>query len=88
MHDDDCCAQGRRSFLTTLAGATAATALTAVRTDGAKAATMDAYADPPNPALSKGNMALDVTRAALVVVDPQIDFMSPKGLAWPVVGES
>jgi nicotinamidase-related amidase len=88
MHDDDCCAQGRRSFLTTLAGATAATALTAVGTDGAKAATMDAYADPPNPALSKGNMALDVTRAALVVIDPQIDFMSPKGLAWPVVGES
>jgi nicotinamidase-related amidase len=49
---------------------------------------MNAYADPPNPALSKGNMVLDVTRVALVVIDPQIDFMSPKGLAWPVVGES
>jgi nicotinamidase-related amidase len=33
-------------------------------------------------------MKLDASRAALVVVDPQIDFMSPQGKAWPVVGES
>ncbi len=33
-------------------------------------------------------MKLNRERVALVVIDPQIDFMSPKGLAWPVVGES
>jgi nicotinamidase-related amidase len=86
---DDCEAPGRRSFLTRLAGVAAGTALTAVGAGGeAKAATADPYADPPNPALTKGNMQLDVNRAALVVIDPQVDFMSPRGLAWPVVGES
>lgn len=48
----------------------------------------DPYMDPAKPALTKGNMKLDVSKAALVVIDPQNDFMSPKGLAWPVVGES
>ena len=89
MCHDDCGVPGRRSFLTTLAGLGAATALTAVNAGGsAQAATMDAYADPSNPALTKGNMQLDVKRAALVVIDPQIDFLSPTGRAWPVVGES
>lgn len=46
------------------------------------------YADPPNPALQKGNMKLDPKRAAIVVIDPQNDFMSPQGKAWAVVGES
>ncbi|WP_313602618.1 cysteine hydrolase [Rhizobium sp.] len=33
-------------------------------------------------------MKLDPSRAALVVIDPQVDFMSPSSPAWPVVGES
>lgn len=33
-------------------------------------------------------MKLDLQRTALVVIDPQVDFMSPKGASWPVVGES
>ncbi|MDK1373729.1 cysteine hydrolase [Sinorhizobium sp. 6-70] len=33
-------------------------------------------------------MQLDLKRVALVVIDPQVDFMSPKSPAWPVVGES
>jgi nicotinamidase-related amidase len=88
MHDDDCCTPGRRSLLSVLAGAGAAAALTAAGAGQARAETQDPYADPVNPGLPKGNMKLDVSRAALVVIDPQIDFMSPKGLAWPVVGES
>jgi hypothetical protein len=36
----------------------------------AKAAN-DPYADPSNPALQKGNMKLEPSRAALVVIDPQ-----------------
>lgn len=46
------------------------------------------YADPANPALKKGTMVIDSKRAALVVIDPQNDFMDPKGKAWPVVGEA
>ncbi|WP_088149254.1 isochorismatase family protein [Inquilinus limosus] len=87
MHDDDCCKPQRRSFLTAMAGITAATAFAATGAKPAQAAA-DAYADPAHPALQKGNMRLDPSRAALVVIDPQIDFMSPEGKAWPVVGES
>ena len=46
------------------------------------------YADSISPALPKVEMTLDFKRAALVVIDPQIDVMSPKGRAWPAVGES
>ena len=37
----------------------------------------------PNP-----GMQIDTTRTALVVTDPQNDFLSPQGVAWGVVGES
>jgi nicotinamidase-related amidase len=33
-------------------------------------------------------MVLDIKRTALVVTDPQVDFLSPKGVTWGVVGES
>lgn len=46
------------------------------------------YADTETPVLPKTEMTLDLARTALVVIDPQIDVMSPKGLAWPAVGES
>jgi nicotinamidase-related amidase len=88
MHNDDCCKPHRRSFLAAMAGITA-TGLTATGLGAAaQTAAPNFYADPANPALPKGSMKLDASRAALVVVDPQIDFMSPQGKAWPVVGES
>jgi nicotinamidase-related amidase len=31
---------------------------------------------------------LDVSRAALVITDPQVDFLSPRGVNWQVVGKS
>lgn len=46
------------------------------------------YADPVDPALPKSGITLDLSRTALVVIDPQIDFMSPEGRSWGVVGES
>ncbi|MBP1882471.1 isochorismatase family cysteine hydrolase [Sinorhizobium mexicanum] len=49
---------------------------------------VDYYQDPAKPALTKGNMKLDVSKAALVVIDAQNDFMSPEGKAWPVLGEA
>lgn len=46
------------------------------------------YADPAKPALPPSNMQLNLKRTALVVSDPQIDFLSPKGVTWGVVGAS
>lgn len=37
----------------------------------------------PNP-----GMKIDPQRTAIVIIDPQNDFLSPKGVAWGVVGES
>lgn len=47
-----------------------------------------AYADPANPALPATGFKLDLAKTALVVIDPQNDFLSPRGVAWPLVGES
>ena len=78
----------RRNFLTAGAAAGAAVAASGLAASSADAAGMAAYADPSNPALPPSTMALERGRAALLVVDPQIDFLSPKGVAWGVVGES
>lgn len=37
----------------------------------------------PNP-----GMTIDAERTAVVIIDPQNDFLSPDGVAWGVVGES
>ena len=37
----------------------------------------------PNP-----GMSIDFERTAIVIIDPQNDFLSPEGVAWGVVGES
>jgi nicotinamidase-related amidase len=42
-----------------------------------------AIAQLPDP-----GMQIDPTNTALVVTDPQNDFLSPKGVAWGVVGKS
>lgn len=42
-----------------------------------------AAAQLPNPGI-----ALDLERAAIVITDPQNDFLSPDGVAWGVVGAS
>jgi len=76
----------RRKFLKTgLAGAAAVTVLAS--STSANAA-IDPYAEPANPALPPSNMELDIKRTALVIIDPQIDFLSPEGVTWGVVGES
>ena len=46
------------------------------------------YADPKKPALPPSDMVLDLKRTALVITDPQVDFLSPKGVTWQVVGPS
>jgi nicotinamidase-related amidase len=46
------------------------------------------YAEPPNPALPNSGFVLDHQHAALVITDPQIDFLSPDGVSWDVFGDS
>ena len=74
-----------------LRGGLAVTAAAATTIAGATAATAQAanpYADPENSVLPPSNMKLDLSRAALVVTDPQVDFLSPEGVTWGVVGAS
>jgi nicotinamidase-related amidase len=46
------------------------------------------YDEPQNPALPKSGFVLDRAHAALVVTDPQNDFLSPEGASWAVFGDS
>lgn len=48
----------------------------------------DPYAEPEEPGLPPSNMVLDLPRTAIVVTDPQIDFLSPDGVTWGLVGNS
>lgn len=45
------------------------------------------YDDPTEPSLTRCPVELDRSTTALVVIDPQVDFLSPQGVAWPLVGE-
>lgn len=47
-----------------------------------------AYADPSEPALPPSTFVLDPSRAALVITDPQIDFLGENGAAYAVFAES
>ena len=49
---------------------------------------MTSYDEPLHPALPSSGFELDHAHAALVITDPQIDFLSPDGVSWPVFGES
>jgi hypothetical protein len=75
----------RRRFM--VAGGTATVAALAA-VSNISFATEDPYADPAEPALPPSDMVLEIKRAALVVTDPQIDFLSPDGVTWGVVGAS
>lgn len=77
----------RRNLLRT--GLAASVAGAAVLAGQAKAeVAQSAYADPEEPALPPTDVAIGRSDTALVLVDPLIDFLSPAGVAWQVVGES
>ena len=46
------------------------------------------YAEPETPGLPASNMELNLPRTAVVVSDPQIDFLSEDGVTWGIVGEN
>ena len=78
----------RRDFVKIGAAGAVAAAAVGLGAGGSAHAASDAYAPPAKPALPPSNMVLDPSRAALVVSDPQIDFLSPDGVTWGVVGQS
>lgn len=55
---------------------------------GTVAAQDDPYAEPEEPGLPPSNMELDLSRTAIVITDPQIDFLSPDGVTWALVGNT
>jgi nicotinamidase-related amidase len=48
----------------------------------------DLYDEPDSPALPAAAFQLALGRAALVLTDPQVDFLSPDGVSWSVFGDS
>ena len=78
---------GRRALLQAgVAGA--ALAAGAVGAAAGAGAAEDPYADPAKPALPQTDVEVTLGNTALVITDPQIDFLSPDGVAWGVVGAS
>lgn len=55
---------------------------------GAGSVAEGTYADPAEPGLPPSTMTLVKGQVALVITDPQNDFLSENGVAWGVVGES
>ncbi len=87
-HSNDSKKLSRREALTTgLAGTAAVAATTLAGTAQAQDAG-NPYAEPAKPGLPASDMKLDLSRAALVVTDPQNDFLSPEGVTWGVIGAS
>lgn len=87
--------QKRRRFLQSAAGAAAISAAAAgagIAAPGiATAATAEArtkYADPETPGLPQVPFDVTAENTALVIIDPQIDFLSEQGATWSVVGNS
>lgn len=80
--------QRRKLVAGGLAGITAATLGGLSATAQAHEKKSDPYAAPAKGALPASGFQLDLSRTALVVTDPQIDFLSPDGVTWKVVGES
>lgn len=46
------------------------------------------YSEPEAYGLPRKDITLNNKEAALVVVDPQIDFLSPQGIGWEVFKDS
>jgi len=47
-----------------------------------------AYTDPAEPALPQISMEVTQGDTALVIIDPQVDFLHPEGVTWGVIGAS
>jgi len=89
VHRDDHRGDRGRRRLLPIGLAAGILGMTITTFDGQKVvAADDRYATPADSALPPPKMQLDLDRTALVVTDPQIDFLSPKGVTWELVGGS
>lgn len=70
------------------AGVLGAMGLAGVANASEKKADTDKYAEPAQYGLKRPGMKIDPKRVALVIVDPQNDFLSPNGVIWEAVKES
>jgi nicotinamidase-related amidase len=85
-HDHDETGVDRRWFLKTgVAGAAATAAVAATASSASAHHDPSAYAPPDKGALPQTGFALDRPRAALVVTDPQVDFLSPQGVSTTTI---
>ncbi|WP_170575837.1 cysteine hydrolase [Ruegeria atlantica] len=78
---------GRRQLLTSTVALAAGGALLS----GQALAASDqdsSYSDPSEPALPPTDVEVGLSDTALVVTDPQVDFLSEDGVTWGVVGAS
>ena len=89
-HDHNDKAFTRRAMLggAAVSLAAAGVAATSIGSSAQAASTNPNYEDPAKPALPPVDVDISIGDTALVVVDPQIDFLSEKGVTWGVVGES
>ncbi|MFD2207809.1 cysteine hydrolase [Kiloniella antarctica] len=89
-HDHNDKAFTRRAMLggAAVSLAAAGIAATSVGNVSHAASSNPNYDDPVKPALPPVDVEISVNDTALIVVDPQIDFLSDKGVTWGVVGES
>lgn len=78
---------GRREVLTSAAAlATGLAAFSGVAAAGSLEE--GTYADPAEPALPSTDVNVSLADTALVITDPQVDFLSENGVTWGVVGAS
>ncbi len=71
-----------------LRGTRIAAVFTTIALSSMASAQENPYAEPEEPGLPPSNMVLDLPRTAIVITDPQIDFLSPDGVTWGLVGNS
>ncbi len=72
----------------TIAGLLAVLTLATLDTATADEQALARYADPVEPALPATSVDVSLSDTALLITDPQIDFLHPDGVTWGVVGES
>lgn len=89
-HDHNDKAFTRRAMLggAAVSLAAAGVAVTSIGNTAQAASNNPNYEDPAKPALPPVDVAVKLNDTALIVVDPQVDFLSEKGATWGVVGES
>ncbi len=87
-HDHMPADANRRKFLKTGVAAASAVAAGGIAAGAPGIARAAKYDPPAKPGLPPSNMKLNLKRTALVVTDPQIDFLSPKGVTWKLVGKN